>query len=298
VFKTSYKIATVWGIPIKIHISLLFILAYFGLRGGVKGGIPGILLMLLFELCIFSSIALHELGHSFVAISKGCRVREITLMLFGGAAQMESIPSKPWDEIQMAIAGPLVSIMLGGAGFYGGTALQRVGLPNLGYVVELGGIINFVLAGFNLVPAFPMDGGRILRALLTPRMGKLRATGIASQIGKGFAIIFGLVGFFGIEGLMPANPLWVCIAIFLYTVAGREYRMVRIEENMKKMGGIGGFGGFDLGSMFTTDTTHTQTQYDESNDRVTISPPPYEKGPDSTTEIREEKKSPFGGIFR
>lgn len=295
-FKTSFKIATVWGIPIKVHISLLIMFMIFTSDFGT---VDGVLLMI----ALLISVALHELGHSFVAINKGCRVREITLMMLGGAAQMESMPRKPMDEVLMALAGPFVSLILSligiTAGIYIPPAFQSVNrMPILLYF----GVINAALLIFNLIPAFPMDGGRVLRALLTPKMGKLKATRIAAKIGKGFAIFLGIIGLFGI-GNIPPNFFYVLLAFFLYTIANREYRMVQIEENMKKMGGMGTdgfgrFGGFDFSSLFNTTNSHPQSpSFDDDDDTVTISPPPYKKGPDSKAEIHEDKKNPFGGIF-
>ncbi|MDP6491613.1 MAG: M50 family metallopeptidase, partial [Kiritimatiellia bacterium] len=194
-FGSAYRIATVWGIPIKMHMSWIIILFM----------IPGTLLFRVsIALGLFVSVALHELGHSFVAIHKGCRVREITLMFMGGAAQMERIPRRPLDETLMALAGPAVSLALGFLFWFAGDLLplpiyaiaSRGGIVEAN-VVQIIGAINWSLAGFNLLPSFPMDGGRVFRALLTPKLGRLRATFIAARLGKIMAVLFGLYGFLG-----------------------------------------------------------------------------------------------------
>jgi len=158
-FKASYKIATVWGIPIKIHISLIFLLAFLAWRSGALGNWRSLFEILLLETIVFSSIALHELGHSFVALRKGVRVREITLMFMGGAAQMEEIPRKPADEFLMAIAGPAVSVALGWPGTSGRGACRK-GLTRPGPDPCLAGIINFYLADSTSSRPSPWTGPR------------------------------------------------------------------------------------------------------------------------------------------
>ena len=277
--RTSFKIGKVLGIPIKVHISLLVMVLFLAQDFGWLNG-------LLIEIGLATSIVLHELGHSVVAIWKGCRVREITLMFIGGAAQMERIPSRPLDEFLMAIAGPVVSLLLGFACFYGGAYLPLA--PMAGFpvnIVQLIGIVNFGLAFFNLLPSFPMDGGRVLRAVLTPRMGRLRATYVAARLGKIMAIMFGLYAFLS----TPTKWVLVAIAIFIYTAAGNEYRMVQIREQAKRQGGHGptlnghwhdgdGDGGAD-------------------GDQVAIGPPPYNGGRGSRSEARPTKGRDNGFPF-
>jgi Zn-dependent protease len=263
VFKTSYQVATVWGIPIKLHISLLIVVFYFA---HIAGWVMGILL----EVGLATSIILHELGHSLVAIKKGCRVREITLMCIGGAAQMERIPTRPLDEFLMALAGPVVSFVLFIIFFFGGhfLPLQPAWGTDLN-IVEFLGIMNLVLVIFNLLPSFPMDGGRILRAALTPKLGRLKATFIAARLGKLMAIGFGIYGF-----LPHTNWLLVAIAYFVYIAAGNEYRMVEMQENIKANGGWSIFG-------------HPA---DPADDRVNISPPPYQSGSDQQTQLETDER--------
>jgi len=281
-FGSSYRIATIWGIPIKIHISLIVLLVIVALQGGIAGGPETLLFLILLEFCIFASIALHELGHSFVAMRKGCVVREITLMFIGGAAQMEQIPVRPKDEFQMAVAGPMVSLLLGLTGFGAGGLLVSEGWNFLGSVILTAGIVNFMLAGFNLLPSFPMDGGRVLRALLTPKLGRLRATFIAARLGKMTAVLFGICGLL----LNPHRWILVAIAFFIYIAAGHEYRLVQIQEAAKRQG----FG--------TWTPFGQQWNSHDDDEKVLISPPPYERGPGSKADIHlSDDDDPFKRHF-
>jgi len=290
VFGSSYRILTIWGIPIKIHMSLIILLIVFALPMVLSGGPAALVWLLYVEAAIFTSIALHELGHSFVAIRKGCRVREITLMFIGGAAQMEQIPSRPRDEFEMAVAGPAVSIVLGLLCWFGGATLPlekmlwplpfvRKAVPcNL---VQLPGLINFALAFFNLIPSFPMDGGRVLRSLLTPRLGRLRATFIAARLGKIIAVLFGIHGFFSRQWML------VVIAFFIYTVADKEYRLVQFQEQAQRPAGT------------PPPPPPGAAPPDEAGgDQVIVGPPPYRDAPDSRPRVRPAgRRNPFRRVF-
>ncbi len=269
-FRSGYQIARVWGIPIKVHISLVIVMLLIALRAASYGGPLAVLILLLIETGLFASVALHELGHSFVALRKGCRVREITLMFMGGAAQMENIPRRPRDEALMALAGPAVSLALGFIlWFVGGLfpltkyGIVLHGMLVQGNIVQLIGAINWVLVAFNLLPSFPMDGGRVFRALLTPRVGRLRATFIAARLGSIMAVLFGLYGFLSV----PRSWILVAIAFFIHSAASREYRAVQIEEAMRRG---------DPGPFWNpfAPPPEPPPSVDDSND-VVISPPPY-----------------------
>lgn len=307
--KSSYKILTVWGIPIRLHVSLVILVAFLASDFGLMTAIW-------LEIGLLTSIALHELGHSLVAIKKGCRVREILLMPIGGAARMESMPTRPRDEFLMALAGPLVSLFLGLTGFFAAERLLITGLQIEGpigwqgviylatriifgestsFLIYSGAIIaylamiNCVLVGFNLLPSFPMDGGRVLRAVLTPKFGRLKATFIAARLGRFMAVLFGLFALFGHE-----EPSWTLFAIslFIYIVAGNEYKMVQMQEAAKRRGPF-------FGSFFESNQPSESWWSDDADsDKVSVSPPPYEKGPDSETDIHtEDSSNPFGSFF-
>ena len=287
-FGSSYRIMTIWGIPIKIHISLIALLVVVGLYMILSEGAMALALLLYLLVAIFTSVALHELGHSLVAIRKGCRVREITLMFIGGAAQMDEVPSRPRDEFQMAVAGPAVSIVLGLLSWFVGGALpledSLLPVPFFGVLVpcniaQLPGLINFGLAGFNLLPAFPMDGGRVLRALLTRKLGRLRATFIAARLGKILAILF------GVHSFLSGNLVLAAIAFFVYTLAGKEYSMVEMQERARR--------GVSCPPRFGEWVTD-----DADEDEVIVSPPPYKDAPDAKASVRPSRKpNPFGGLF-
>ena len=284
-FGSSYKIATVWGIPIRVHISLVLLLAFVALRVGEAGGLPAVAQVMIIELGIITSIALHELGHSFVAIRKGSRVREITLMFIGGAAQIERIPERPRDELVMAVAGPAVSIALGTGLWFGGGLLPLprylwplFGLNVVGNIVQIVGVINLALAAFNLLPSFPMDGGRVLRAVLAARMGRLRATYIAARLGRVMAILFGAYGLLA----TPTRWILLMIAVFIYAAAGREYTMVRMREAARRAGG-----GFHPGWPFAP--PGNDNPFDDrgaGEDDVVIGPPPYADDDSQHTGLR------------
>jgi Zn-dependent protease len=283
--RSSYRITSVWGIPIKIHISLIVLLALFVLPALPSMGLAALII----PVGLFTSVALHELGHSYVALKKGCRVREITLMFIGGAAQMEEIPSRPADEFQMAIAGPLVSLGLGLLLWFGAGALPfpRIAWPLpivrrlvVCNMLQAVGVLNLGLAAFNLLPAFPMDGGRVFRALLAHRMGRLRATFIAARLGKIMAVLFGIRGFF----FEPRSLILVAIAFFIYAAAGNEYRMVQMQEAAKR-----GWDGF--GFPFFGGAGRRPDPVDD--DAVSVSPPPYARGPGMRADLYPEDEDEF-----
>ena len=275
---SSYRIATVWGIPIRLHVSLVFTVLLFMVRFGIFTG-------LLLEFGLVTSIVLHELGHSLVSIRKGCRVREITLMFIGGAAKMESIPSRPLDEFFMAVAGPAVSFVLGMALVPLGMNLPLPPVRTVGInVVELIGWANLTLLVFNLVPAFPMDGGRVLRAALTPKLGRLKATFVAARLGRIIAILFAVVG---LARFNDGYWILVFIAAFVYIAAGNEYRIVRMQERAGHTQGP--WTGFRRGP-----------GRDEDDEIVRIGPPPYAgKEGETEAEIRKQgDRNPFGRFFQ
>jgi Zn-dependent protease/CBS domain-containing protein len=244
--KTSFQIAKIMGIPIKLHITFLLILPVFAWifsinpsRFGFNDIEPGWLrysLSLIAAISLFVCVLLHELGHSYVAKRHGVGIQSITLFLFGGISSMEEIPRDPKTELKMALAGPGVSLFIGIllAIFYlffkptGESYLSYlfIQVTDIGYLrlVWLVGYINIVLFFFNLIPAFPMDGGRVLRAWLAERMSYIRATRSAAGIGKMFAI------FMGVFGLFAPGGLWfILIAFFIYIGASEEEKSTEIN---------------------------------------------------------------------
>lgn len=203
----SYRIGTAFGFPIEINISFLLVLALALL---FLGGLQGVLAILI----LFASVLLHELGHALVARHLGVTIAGIELHLFGGAAKMTSLPKTANDEVLIAAAGPAVSFALGGVGFLLGSMTGFGPLQMFGW-------INIILGAFNLVPALPMDGGRILRALLTRKRDFVKATEISITIARGFAVLL------GIYGLMTWNLMLPFLAVFLWFIGSAELRMAQ-----------------------------------------------------------------------
>ena len=221
----STEIIRISGIPIKVHFSLWIVLPLIALAGPYRELFWG----LAFALGLFTSVALHELGHSLVAQAQGIRVREILLLPIGGMAKLERLPTRPRDEIAMALAGPAVSLLLALLlGFLSFMLLLAHGnrvftIPFMSLPVYLA-FTNLVLAFFNLMPSFPMDGGRVFRAWMTPRVGKVEATRRAAKIGRVMAIAFGILG------LLTSNMFLILVAVFVYFAAAAEYKAVQFED--------------------------------------------------------------------
>jgi len=228
------------SVPIRAHWTLLVILPYlafvFSLRfeaaaraSGVSPSttsIPPLVYGLLVALGLFVSIAVHELAHTLVAVRVGGRVRAITLMMLGGVSQVERLPKRPRNEALMAAAGPVTSFVIAGLLL----ALERaVAGSGARIAVFYLARLNLVLGVFNLLPAFPMDGGRILRALLAGRLGMVRATRIAATVGKVAAVGFGVVGALG------GSVMLMLIALFLFSGAEFEVRAYEVREALRHL---------------------------------------------------------------
>ena len=204
--KSSVSLGRILGFPVEVHFTLLLFLGLVLLMGG---GLGGVALMVL----VFASVLAHELGHSVVARGLGVPILGITLYPFGGVAKMARLPDDPREEVVIAAAGPVVSLALGGAFWALG------GILGSGLFVQLAGI-NAILGLFNLLPALPMDGGRIFRGLLQTRVGALRATRIAVRVARVLAVVMGIVGLF-------TSPMLVLIALLVWWMAGQEERAAR-----------------------------------------------------------------------
>lgn len=218
----SLKIFSIFGIPVELHVSFLllmlaiYLVAIFNLIPGVDV-IVAILITLLFV-----TVVLHELTHSYVAQRYGVEIERIVLLPIGGVSAMKELPEDPHQELRIALAGPLTNLVIAAALypvflFYGNSLSS--GLNFLFYYFIL---LNFLLGAFNLLPAFPMDGGRVLRAFLAERMNFIKATELAASIGKQLAIIMAIIGIF-------FNPFLIFIAIFVYLGADQESKMVLVN---------------------------------------------------------------------
>ena len=224
----SWKIGRVRGIQIFVHATFVFIVAWAALAGwSEEKTIAGAVSQVAFVLALFACIVLHELGHALMALRFGIKTRDITLLPIGGVARLERMPKEPMQELAVALAGPAVNVVIGiaiaGALWVtGGFSAFTTQAVIEGSFLERLMIVNVFLVLFNLLPAFPMDGGRALRALLASRLDPLRATRIAAGVGQGMAVIFGLLGLF-------ANPFLVLIAVFVWMGAAQEAAMAQAE---------------------------------------------------------------------
>lgn len=205
------------GFPISAHWSLLLAI---GLMGYSYGGLAGVLLGVL----VFASVLAHELGHSVVARGRQVRILGIELHLFGGVAQMVDPPRSPRDEIAIAIAGPAVSLTLGFT--LSGVAWLFPSAPL--WIAWIAGV-NFMMGVFNLVPALPMDGGRVLRAWLASRKGLSEGTRAAVKTSRVIAVIFGVLG-------LLFNPWLIALAFLLWSMGNSELAQLRRHEALSAMG--------------------------------------------------------------
>ncbi|NUO78699.1 site-2 protease family protein [candidate division KSB1 bacterium] len=228
--KWSFKIAEVFGISIKVHAIFLLLLAYIGWANAAMGGLRAGIEAVIFFSVIFFFVLLHELGHSLVAMRYGVKVIDIVLLPIGGVARMENLPTKPLQEILVALAGPAVNFAFVIAILLINVAVGRpLAFPDF----QLSGqdfwnsilSLNFFMGTFNLLPAFPMDGGRVLRGVLATRMSYARATHVASSVGQALAVLMGLAGVFYF------HSFWIAIiAAFIFMGAGTEDQMVHLRE--------------------------------------------------------------------
>ena len=218
----TWSMGRIAGIPTGVHASFLLLLAWVAYTAISSGGsLAAVMVSLVFTLTIFASVLLHEFGHALVARSFGIETESITLYPLGGVARLSGTPGTPRAGLWVALAGPAVNIVLAAAGLVLQIGLGWMGTPAL-ITSFVGAFIyaNVGLALFNMLPAFPMDGGRVLRAALQRKRGLLEATEIAVKIGKGFAVVFGIAG-------LVYNPMLLLIAPFVWFAADRELAHVR-----------------------------------------------------------------------
>ncbi len=242
---TSFKLFSVQGIDIKVHITFPLILIWAAIQFGFLGqqgfSLSGAAFGVVVTLLLFICVVIHELAHSLTSTWMGYPVEDIVLLPLGGVSQIEEMPEGPGEEFLMAIAGPMsnvvIAIVLAVISLFMPTSvfagLRRIATDPmaLGWKDTLPYLIvtNVGLAAFNLIPAFPMDGGRVLRSLLATVMPQTQATDIAVRVGQAFAWLLGL------GGLLTGNLIWILIAIFVYSGAAQEGRMTRIRGILEGM---------------------------------------------------------------
>lgn len=239
----SIKVFKVKGIDVKIHLTFVLILIWAAYQWSVSTGegLMGAVFGVVATLLLFTSVTLHEFGHSLQALKLGIKVHDIILMPMGGLARLDEIPEDPVKEIRIAIAGPLVNFIIAGVLFVIGLLLNTQAIISLEELyssmgqVSWNGMLayltmtNLLMGLFNLIPAYPMDGGRILRASLAKKMGRPKATNIAVNVGQGLAFLFGLWGF------INGSYTLVVIAIFVWIGAGQEGKDVALKNILSEM---------------------------------------------------------------
>jgi Zn-dependent protease len=231
----SWRIGKVSGIDLFIHWSFLLAPALV-LFSNLHYGVDAALMSVFITLSIFGCVVLHELGHALAARTYDIATRDITLYPIGGVARLERMPEQPKSEMVIALAGPAVNVVIA-AGLWIGLTLSGL-VPSLALLVHgsLGQVFlmnlliaNIALVIFNMIPAFPMDGGRVLRALLALFTGRLRATEVAANIGVVFA------GLFVIGGLMGHTPMLMFVGMFVFFAGQQERMLVRATEYQRRM---------------------------------------------------------------
>jgi Zn-dependent protease/CBS domain-containing protein len=240
-----FRIGSLFGIPIQVDVTFLLVLPLFvyliGSRvtaitqilnqtldagiavGTLSGGAVPWLLGLFAALGLFAGVVLHELGHSLTAMRYGVDIESITLWIFGGIASFAELPEDWKQEFLIAVAGPIVSVVLGVV-CYAGFLATPASIPTARFVLGYLAVLNVMLAVFNMLPGFPMDGGRVLRALLARNRPYAKATRTAATVGKGMALLLGIVG------LLSFNIILMGIAFFIYIGATSESRQVMLKE--------------------------------------------------------------------
>ena len=231
--KSSWKIGTIAGIELRLHFTFPLLLIWIGLSYySVRQSWVDVVSGVGFTLALFTVIVLHELGHALTARRYGIGTKDITLLPIGGLARLERIPENPRQELVVALAGPAVNVVIALVLLLGLWVAGQLPFVLDSHFIEHSFFtkllwVNLIIVGFNMIPAFPMDGGRVLRALLAMRMNYARATNIAATIGQGFAWVLGIVGLF-----IFGNPFMIIIALFVWIGAAQEAAAARMKSSM------------------------------------------------------------------
>lgn len=230
----SWRLGTFSGIPVYLHWTFLLLLGFVGVSQlAATGSLAAAAGGLVFVAAIFACVVLHEFGHALAARRFGIGTRDVTLLPIGGIARLERMPRDPRQELWVALAGPAVNLAIAGLlGIWLFLAAPLSGVPSgllggsfLARVLS----VNLALIAFNMLPAFPMDGGRVLRAVLAQRIGHLKATEVAATIGRAVSVVFGLAG-------LMWNPMLVLIALFVWFGAGQEAAQARRRAAYEQRG--------------------------------------------------------------
>ena len=228
----SLPLGRLFGIVLRVHVTFLLLVAFIGYQGYLVAGGRGAGWAVALVCAVFTCIVIHELGHSLVAQQLGVEVRSITLLPIGGVAALRTIPENPWHEIAITVAGPLMNLIIACV------LLPFTGLPRefllVHYPHNFAGLLNTLvgvnlgLFAFNFIPAFPMDGGRLLRAVLALFVTYRRATVVAATVGQGLAIVFILAG-------LKFSVMWVVLGAFIFFAAEGEEKAVKMRSLLREV---------------------------------------------------------------
>ena len=240
--KSRYLICELFGIPIYVNSSFIFLLLLFVMdMGSFSYGLSVALLLAI-------SVTAHELAHSLTARAFGYRTRDITLSLLGGCASLIALPRKAWQEFLTALAGPLMSFTIAVLAFL---LLPMAPTRYAGFVLSAACWMNVMLGGFNLLPGFPMDGGRMFRSVMRLFLTRAKATLVAMWVGRGFAVLLGLKGLWAVFNGGGFGFITIMIAWMIWKEGMREYRQALAEENFQN--------------------------WSQADFNARVSPPPYER---------------------
>ena len=230
----SLKIAKLAGIDIFIHFTFFILLTWVAfIQWKLNGSIGAAFTGVVFILAIFACVVLHEFGHALAAKKYGIKTKDIILLPIGGVARLEKMPNQPIQELWVALAGPAVNVGIAAllAVYLWATRTftpdNQLAIATVPVVERIMGV-NIFLILFNMIPAFPMDGGRVLRALLATRLAYIRATRISANLGQAIALLFGVIGLF-------YNPILLFIAFFVWMGAAQETRMIRMKSVLNRI---------------------------------------------------------------
>ncbi len=229
----SFSLGRLLGSELRVHVTFFLLLAWVGFAAYSSGGWPAAIDNIVFVLALFACVVAHEFGHALMARRYGIKTPDITLLPIGGLARLERMPEKPMQEVWVALAGPAVNVVIWlvlillGAGMPVETITQ-IDSTNVSLLNRLA-YVNLLLAVFNMIPAFPMDGGRVFRALLCLRMDRVKATRVAAVGGQIVAVGFGFLG------LSTGNPILVLIAVFVFIAANAESQDVALRSVARRV---------------------------------------------------------------
>ncbi|MTH99652.1 MULTISPECIES: site-2 protease family protein [Alphaproteobacteria] len=229
----SFPVGRLLGSELRVHVTFFLLLAWVGFAAYSNGGWPAAIDNLLFVLALFACVVAHEFGHALMARRYGIRTPDITLLPIGGLARLERMPEKPMQEVLVALAGPAVNIVIWVVLLILGARMQIETLTQIDSaqsdLLSRLAYVNLFLAVFNMIPAFPMDGGRVFRALLCLKMDRVKATRVAALGGQMVAVGLGFLG------LTSGNPILVLIAVFVFIAANAESQDVAMRSIARRV---------------------------------------------------------------